>query len=86
MTRTDLVAGRAVVPYDAASFAAGRRCGARVAACVARLAAIEIMEGARWWNRRRRGLMARTLMAHAEEMEVAAAEEMDPGPEAGGPA
>lgn len=58
--------------YHAASFAAGRSCGTRVAACVARLAAIELLQDARWWNRRRRRLMARTLLAHAEEMEDAA--------------
>ncbi len=59
-------------PYDATSFSAGRSCGARVAACVARLAAIELMAEARWWNRRRRRLMAGALVAHAEEMESAA--------------
>ena len=56
-------------PYDAVSFSAGLASGTRVAACVARLAALELMNGSRWWNRWRRGLMARTLIAHAEEME-----------------
>jgi hypothetical protein len=65
--------------HDAASFEAGRTCGARVAACVARLAAIELMEGARWWNRRRRRLMADALLAHAEEMEIAAGADVAAG-------
>jgi hypothetical protein len=86
MMRTELAGRRPGASYDAVSFAAGRRCGTRVAACVARLAAIEIMEGAHWWNRRRRGLMARVLIAHAEEMEVAAAEETELGSEAAAPA
>jgi hypothetical protein len=30
------------------------------------------MKEARWWNRRRRGHMARALIAHAEELEIAA--------------
>jgi hypothetical protein len=67
--RTDLAGGRSMAPYDATSFAAGRSCGARVAACVARFAAIELMKDARWWNRRSRRLMARALVAHAEEIE-----------------
>ncbi len=69
--RADPAAGRPRL-LDAASFAAGRHCQARVAACVARLAAIELMEGASWWNRRRLRLMAGALVAHAEEMEIAA--------------
>lgn len=58
--------------HEATSFEAGRSCGVRVAACVARLAAIDLMEDARWWNRRRRRLMAGALVAHAAEMESAA--------------
>jgi hypothetical protein len=64
--------GKPVAPYEAVSFSAGQKSGARVAACVARLAALELMEHSSWWNRRRRGLMARALIAHAEEMEDAA--------------
>jgi hypothetical protein len=55
-----------------ASFLAGQDAGTRTAACVARLAALEVMDGARWWNRRRRRLMARTLVACAEELECTA--------------
>jgi len=58
--------------HDLASFAAGQESGARIAACVARLAALELIEGSRWWNRRRHGLMARALVACAEDMERAA--------------
>lgn len=43
-----------------------------MAACVARLAAIELIGGSRWWNRWRLRLMARALVACAEEMELAA--------------
>lgn len=53
-------------------FFAGQEAGARTSACVARLAALELMEGARWWNRWRRRLMAGALVACAEEMECAA--------------
>ncbi len=63
--------------YDSISFSAGQDCGARLAACVARLAALELIDHSRWWNRRRHRLMARTLVACAEEMECAA--------DAGGP-
>jgi hypothetical protein len=52
-----------------ASFLAGQDAGARTSACVVRLAALELMDGARWWNRRRRRLMARALVACAEELE-----------------
>lgn len=69
--RTDPAGGRPMALHDATSFEAGRSCGARVAACVARLAAIELMEDARWWNRWRRRLMAGALVAHAAEMESA---------------
>jgi hypothetical protein len=74
----------AVAPYDAASFAAGRHYGTRVAACVARLAAIELMADARWWNHWRRRLMARALVAHAEEMEISADADQAAGARAGG--
>ena len=60
--------------YDSASFSAGQDCGTRVAACVARLAALELTDHARWWNRWRRRLMARALIACAEELECAADE------------
>lgn len=58
--------------FDAASFAAGQDCGTRVAACVARAAALELVEHARWWNRWRCRLMARALVACAEELEEGA--------------
>lgn len=54
-----------------ASFLAGQDAGARTSACVARLAAFDLMGGARWWNRWRRRLMARALVACAEELEDA---------------
>ncbi len=57
---------------DEASFLAGQESGTRIAACVARLAALELLDGARWWNRRRHRLMARALVACAEEMESSA--------------
>lgn len=63
------LSGKATGAYDGASFAAGRDCGTRVAACVARLAALELVEGSRWWNRRRRRRMAGALVACAEELE-----------------
>lgn len=59
---------------DRASFFAGQECGVRTAACVARLAAIELVDGSRWWNRRKHRLMASALVACAEEMELAADE------------
>ena len=58
--------------YDTSSFAAGRTTGTRVAACVARLAALELTDRSRWWNRRRHRHMARALVACAEELEGAA--------------
>lgn len=58
-----------MAPYDIASFAAGQDAGTRIASCVARLAASELMQDAHWWNRRRRGAMANALIAHAEELE-----------------
>lgn len=58
--------------YDSTSFSAGQDAGTRLAACVARLAALELIDDSRWWNRWRRRLMARALVACAEEMESAA--------------
>jgi hypothetical protein len=58
--------------YDSTSFSAGRDCGTRMAACIARLAALELVDHARWWNRWRRRLMARALVACAEELECTA--------------
>jgi hypothetical protein len=58
--------------YDCASFAAGQDCGTRVAACLARLSALELVDGARWWNRRGRRLIASALVAYAEELESGA--------------
>jgi hypothetical protein len=57
---------------ETASFVAGQHCATRVASCVARLTAVELMNDAHWWNRRRRGFMARALIAHAEELEISA--------------
>lgn len=58
--------------YDSTSFSAGQDCGTRLAACVARLAALELIEHSRWWNRRRHRLMAGALVACAEELECVA--------------
>lgn len=58
--------------YDSPSFSAGQDCGTRVAACVARLSALELVNGSSWWNRRRRRLMASALVACAEELESTA--------------
>ncbi|BDG05107.1 hypothetical protein [Anaeromyxobacter oryzae] len=58
--------------YDSASFAAGQDTGARMSACVARLAALQLVEDSHWWNRRRRRLMARALVSCAEELESVA--------------
>jgi hypothetical protein len=58
-----------VTPYDCASFAAGKDAGARISACVVRLAALQLVEDARWWNRWRCRLMARALLTCAGEME-----------------
>lgn len=55
--------------YDRSSFAAGQDAGTRVAACLARSTALELVEGSRWWNRWKRRLMARALVACAEELE-----------------
>jgi len=66
--------------YDSISFSAGQDSGTRVAACVARLAAFELTDHSRWWNRRRHRLMARTLVACAEELESSADEGRHSGP------
>ncbi len=58
--------------YDSASFTAGQDTGARTSACVARLAALDLVEQSHWWNRRRHRLMARALVTCAEEIESAA--------------
>lgn len=63
-----------MTPYDRESFSAGQQAGARVAAVIARLAAVDLMRESRWWNRWRHRLMARALVAHAEEMEAGADE------------
>ena len=61
--------GEAMTDYDSTSFTAGRDVGTRVAASMARLAALELVYGSRWWNRRRRRWMASALVACAEELE-----------------
>lgn len=58
--------------YDSTSFSAGQDCGTRLAACVARLAALELVNGSRWWNRWKRRLMASALVACAAELESTA--------------
>ncbi len=58
--------------YDSASFTAGEDAGTRVSACVARLAALQLVEDSRWWNRWRRRLMARALVTCAEELDSTA--------------
>lgn len=58
--------------YDSASFTAGQDAGARVSACVARLAALQLVEDSRWWNRWRHRLMAKALVSCAEELEDSA--------------
>ncbi len=63
-----------VTSYDSASFTAGQDAGTRVSACVARLAAHQLVEDAHWWNRRRRRQMARALVSCADELEEAADE------------
>jgi hypothetical protein len=57
------------VPYDSASFDAGQDCGTRVAACLARVSALEVIEASRWWNRRGCRRIAAALVAHAEGLE-----------------
>jgi hypothetical protein len=61
-----------VTAYDSASFTAGQDAGVRISACLARLAALELVEDSRWWNRRRRRRAARALMTCAEELESVA--------------
>lgn len=65
---------KTLTAYDSASFSAGQDCGTRLAACVARLAALQLIRDSRWWNRWRHRLMARALVACAEELECAADE------------
>ncbi len=62
------------IASDDASFAAGQDCGTRVAACLARLSALELMDGdgLRWWNRRGHRRTAAALVAYAEELESGA--------------
>jgi len=57
------------VPYDSASFDAGQDCGTRIAACIARLSALELIDGSRWWNRRGRRRIAAALVTYAEALE-----------------
>jgi hypothetical protein len=66
--------------YDSTSFSAGQDCGTRIAACIARVAAFELIDDARWWNRRTRRQMARALFACAEELECGADGDRRPGP------
>jgi hypothetical protein len=61
-----------VTTHESASFAAGQHAGVRVSACMARLAALQLVDESRWWNRWRRRLMARALVACANELEVEA--------------
>jgi hypothetical protein len=61
-----------VTSYDLVSFTAGRDAGTRVSACVARLAALQLVEDSRWWNRWRHRLMARALVTCADELDTAA--------------
>jgi hypothetical protein len=65
-------AGKATTAHDRASFDAGQDCGTRVAACIARLTALELIDGSRWWNRWRLRRMAGALVAYAEDLESAA--------------
>jgi len=60
-----------MIATDSTSFTAGQECGARTAAVVARFAAFELIGCSRWWNRWKHRLMARALVAYAEEMELA---------------
>ncbi len=63
---------KAMTIDDSTSFSAGQDCGTRLAACVARLAALELIDDSHWWNRRRHRLMAGALVACAEDLESAA--------------
>jgi hypothetical protein len=58
--------------HEGTSYSAGQERGERTAACVARYAALELVGNSRWWNRWRHRLMARALVACAEELELAA--------------
>lgn len=55
--------------YESTSFSAGQDCGTRLAAGIARLAALELIDESRWWNRWKHRLMARALVACAEDLE-----------------
>jgi hypothetical protein len=55
--------------HDGASFDAGQDAGTRISACVTRLAALQLVEESRWWNRWRLRIMARALLACADELE-----------------
>jgi hypothetical protein len=63
---------KATSAYDGPSFDAGQDCGTRVAACIARACALELIDASRWWNRRGHRLMADALVAYAEELESGA--------------
>jgi hypothetical protein len=65
------------VPYDSANFDAGQDCGTRIAACIARLSALELIDGSRWWNRRGHRRMAAALVAYAEALESGADADAD---------
>jgi hypothetical protein len=69
----------AVTSYDSISFTAGKDAGARISACVARFAALELVEESHWWNRWRHRLMAKALVACAEELESNADESAQHG-------
>lgn len=74
MPPANRVVQRAMVmgAFDRTSFSAGQDAGTRTAACLARLAALELLDASRWWNRRRHRLMADALVACAEELEGSA--------------
>jgi hypothetical protein len=61
-----------MMAYESTSFSAGQDCGTRLAAGIARLAALELIDDSRWWNRWKHRLMARALVACAEDLECAA--------------
>jgi len=54
---------------DETSFDAGQDAGTRTSACLARLAALQLLHGARWWNRWRLRIAAGALRACADELE-----------------
>lgn len=70
-----------MIAYDSASFSAGQDAGARTSACLARHAALRLVEEAHWWNRWRRRLMAQALVSCAEELEEAADATRPPAPD-----